>query len=134
MQLAFALIAGGLLTAAGPSEELEGRTIREIRIDGLKHTREQIVRRELTSRTGEPLSARALAVDVESLDRLGVFSDVTIRTSAAEHEASVDIAVRETMPYLPIISLSVTDEDGVSAGPGFRSVNLFGPARTSRRG
>ena len=34
--------------------------------------------------------------------------------------------LEETLRLLPFVALSVTDENGVSAGPGFRGVNLLG--------
>ena len=35
------------------------------------------------------------------------------------------IDVKETLSYLPIVSLDVSDEDGVSLGPGLKSVNFL---------
>ena len=55
------------------------QTIQEIRIEGLRHTREDVVRGQMHSRTGEPYDPEIVAGDRERLDRLGIFSAIDIR-------------------------------------------------------
>lgn len=38
------------------------------------------------------------------------------------------VDVKETFPYIPTISLEISDENGLSLGPGFKSINLGGRA------
>ena len=40
----------------------------------------------------------------------------------------VCVEVEETFAYLPVAGLSISDENGISAGGGFKSVNLLGRA------
>jgi outer membrane protein assembly factor BamA len=108
---------------------LAGRIVKEIRISGLRTTREYIVRRELTTEVGKPLDPASLETDYERLDRLGIFSDIAIFPSIdVDGAVLVFVEVKETFPYMPVVSMSISDENGISAGGGFKSVNLFGRA------
>lgn len=111
-----------------PDSAAAGTTVREIRISGLKTTKEYIVRRELSTKVGAPFDRATLDRDYERLDRLGIFSEIVIYPSLDGDEAIVFIEVKETFPYLPIVSMSISDENGVSAGGGFKSVNFLGRA------
>jgi len=55
-----------------------------------------------------------------------LFSAVEIKPVAAGDEVVLEVDVKETLRLLPLIALSVTDENGVSAGPAFKGINLFG--------
>lgn len=107
---------------------LAGRIVREIRISGLKTTKERIVRRELATEVGKPFDPATLETDYEHLERLGIFSEIVIYPSLDGGEVVVFLEVRETFPYLPVVNMSISDENGISAGGGLKSVNLFGRA------
>ncbi len=102
--------------------------IDEIRILGLETTREWVVRRELASRPGQPFSRENIARDYRNLDRLGIFSDISIYPSSDGDLLVLFVVVKEIFPYLPVVSLSIDDENGFSAGGGLKSVNLLGRA------
>lgn len=106
--------AGGMVTA--------------IRISGLRTTREYIVRRELLTEVGRPFDPATLEEDYERLDRLGIFSDIAIYPSFEGEGIVVFLDLKETFPYLPVVTMSISDENGISAGGGLKSVNLFGRA------
>ena len=108
--------------------EYEGRIIDEIRITGARHTKHYIITRELESRVGEPLSARNIKLDRESLDALGVFSVIRIHPLEEDGRLVLAIDVTETFRYLPTVSLKIDDENGISIGGGFKATNLFGRA------
>ena len=38
----------------------------------------------------------------------------------------LEVAVTETLRLLPVVNIRVTDENGVSARPGLRAINLLG--------
>lgn len=121
------LVVVGLSAAtAGFSDDLEGKLITEVRIQGLSFTKDYVVDRELSLREGEPYSERNRREDAEHLDRLRIFSSIEIRPVADGDGVRVEIEVRETFPYMPTISIQVNDENGVSAGPGFKSPNFLG--------
>ena len=106
----------------------EGLTIREIRIEGLTHTHEPLVRAQLTSAVGEPYRQTTAALDRERLDRLGVFADIEIFPVVEGDEVVVMITVGETLRFVPFPSLSFSGENGMAGGPGVKATNLFGRA------
>ncbi len=112
--------------ALATSQDLQGKPIREIEIVGLRHTKEYVVRRELFSRPGGVYTLEHPSRDRERLDRLRIFTDIQHEASASDDGVRVVIRVVETFPYLPSVSLQVSDENGLSIGPGLKSVNLFG--------
>jgi outer membrane protein assembly factor BamA len=120
-----------LLLAEAPAaaeryEAFEGTTVAEIRIVGAKNTKEHIILRELLTEIGELFDPEKIDKDLESLDRLGVFSDLKIYPTEENGETVLMIEVTETLRYLPVVSISIDDENGISAGAGLKSVNLFG--------
>ena len=114
-------------SSTNPIDPLEGKVVREIRISpGLRPSTADIVRRHLASRQGVPFHQATLAEDRRRLDALRLFSSVEIKPVAAGDEVVLEVDVKETLRLLPLIALSVTDENGVSAGPAFKGINLFG--------
>ncbi|TDI16419.1 MAG: hypothetical protein E2P05_04220, partial [Acidobacteria bacterium] len=105
-----------------------GKTVKEIRISNLRWTQPETIIRELASQVGEPYSKETAEKDVKRLDRLGIFSEVKIEAIEEGDGVVLEIEVKETFPYLPTISLEVSDENGLSIGPGFKSINLRGRA------
>jgi outer membrane protein assembly factor BamA len=116
----------GAASATAP-DSLEGRVVREIRIGpAARPSTAEIVRRHLASRQGAPFRRAALSDDRRQLEALRLFSHISIRAIAAGDEVVLDVEVTETLRLLPFIALSVTEENGVSAGPAFRGINLLG--------
>ena len=109
-------------------EQLYGKTVKEIRINELRYTKREIIIRELSSRVGEPYLKENTEKDAERLDQLGICSAVNIEAIEEGDEVVLVIEVKETFPWLPTISLDISDENGLSIGPGFKSINLGGRA------
>ena len=103
-----------------------GKTVREIRISRLRYTDRDIIIRELASRVGEPYLKENADKDAQRLDRLGICSAVRIEPIEDGDGVVLVVEVEETFPHLPTISLDVSDENGLSIGPGFKSINLGG--------
>jgi outer membrane protein assembly factor BamA len=103
-----------------------GKPVKEIRLEGLKRTKKYIVTRELITKIGEPCLQENLAKEKQRLELLDVFSDIDIEATAVQDSAVVTYRFIETFPFLPSIALKITDENGVSAGGGLKSPNLFG--------
>jgi outer membrane protein assembly factor BamA len=111
--------------AAAP-DTLEGRAIKEIRITGAKNTKPPVIRGAMTSRVGEPYTLANVEEDYEGLDKLGVFSEVEIEAAPEGGGVALNLDVRETLRYLPVIAGEISDENGISLGGGLKSVNLLG--------
>jgi outer membrane protein insertion porin family len=108
-------------------ENAYGKIIREIRLIGLNRTKEFVVLRELGSKVGEPFTAENARKDPDRLAQLGIFGTIDLRPIVDENdEVILELHLTETFPYLPRLSLEVSDADGVSAGVGFTALNLFG--------
>jgi outer membrane protein insertion porin family len=124
------IITWAACAASAPQDDshVYGRTVAEIRIVGLKTTRPYVVERELATKVGDPFTKENEKKDYERLDRLGIFSEIKIYTALGDDGLVVFVEVRETFAYLPVVNLSISDENGVSAGGGFKSVNLLGRA------
>ncbi len=120
-------------TAAQDEASLWGRLLKRIEISGLRHTKRELVIRELASKEGQPYLAENANRDPERLDRLGVFSSVKFNAVAEGEGVVLQVDVQETFPYLPTLSIEITEENGTAVGPGFKSVNLLGKAISNRR-
>jgi outer membrane protein insertion porin family len=125
--LIFLLLAFPGAPAAIETEgAFEGTTIEEIRVIGARNTQEYIILRELLTKIGEPFDPVTIKRDFEALDRLGIFSEVKIYPIEENGGTVIIIEVTETFRYLPVVSIAIDDENGISVGAGFKSVNMFG--------
>ncbi|MFH1572564.1 MAG: BamA/TamA family outer membrane protein [Acidobacteriota bacterium] len=122
------LLALFALTPSFGGQDHPQPLIREIRISGLQHTRESVVREQLVCEVGRPYDPTTVQKDIERLDRLGVFSSIEIQPVTVTGGIVIEIRVSETIPYLVYPSFDANDENGLSAGLGVMTVNLFGRA------
>ncbi|MBM3792022.1 MAG: hypothetical protein FJW35_16960, partial [Acidobacteria bacterium] len=122
------LLALFALTPSFGSQDHHRPLIREIRIAGLRHTRESVVREQLVCEVGRPYDPTTVQKDIERLDRLGVFSSIEIQPVTVTDGIVLEIRVSETIPYLVYPSFDANDENGLSAGLGVMTLNLFGRA------
>jgi outer membrane protein assembly factor BamA len=126
------VLAAGLLAVGGWSpgvsaQDLEGRLIREIRIGPVRRPdTADLVRRHLASREGEPLRRTTLQEDRRRLDALRLFSSIELEPVNEGDDVVLLVHLKETLRLLPFVGLSITDENGASAGPGFKGINLLG--------
>ncbi len=111
---------------AQSADPLEGRIVREIRVTGLRNLSPEVVERNLASRAGQPFHRATLGADLRQLDELRLFSSVHIEPLLENDGVVLQVAAAETLRLLPVVVIRVTDENGVSAGPGIRAINLFG--------
>ena len=111
---------------AAPADPLEGLPVREVRVTGLRHLEPEFVLRQLATRPGQPFRRAGFALDRRRLDELRLFSDVSIEAERDGNAVVVHVSVTETLRLLPLIAVRVTDENGFSAGPGARGINLLG--------
>ena len=111
---------------AQTADPLDGRAVREVRVTGLKNLPNDVIERNLATRVGQPFRRATLAADQRRLDELRLFSSVRIDPVLETDGVIVQVVVVETLRLLPVVVIRVTDENGVSAGPGARAINLFG--------
>ena len=109
-----------------PADPLDGLIIREIRVIGLSDLPPAAVTRHLASKAGAPFRRANVAIDTRRLDELRLFSTVRVEPSLDGSDVVIDVKVKQTLRILPTIALRVTDANGLSAGAGMRSINLFG--------
>lgn len=132
IRLAGRLLIGaacGLLPPAVPAQvtdPMEGRIVSEVRVTGLRNLTAETVTRHLATKTGEPFHRPTLALDERRLDELRLFTAVVLEPRLDGDAVALDVAVTETLRLLPVLILRVTDENGLSAGPGVRGINLLG--------
>ena len=75
---------------------------------------------------GVPYRQAVADRDVARLDRLGVFSDITLTPVVVGNALNLNVAVVETLRLLPAVSIAETDEDGVAAGPSLKLLSVRG--------
>lgn len=96
--------------------------IRTLRFEGLNTTREKVVVRELDHRPGVLFSCSAWTAEKIRLEDLDIFADISVRADSGH----LVYSFRELPPYIPFISVLLTDQDGFSAGPALASLNFLG--------
>jgi len=132
MRLVRALLIGAAcvgvpcVAVAQAVDPIEGLVVREIRISGLQHLSPDVVERHLATRAGAPFRRMLLATDQRRLDELRLFTAVELDARLENDGVVLHVVVAETLRLLPVLIISVTDENGLSAGPGLRALNLLG--------
>lgn len=104
----------------------ENLTVASIELTGHKVTKEHVIRREILTRVGEPLRAATVDEDIQRLDNLSIFAEVSV--DAREDGASVRLTFhfKEMPSWIPLIGASYNEQDGFSAGPKISALNLTG--------
>jgi outer membrane protein assembly factor BamA len=120
------IAAACLLPARVAAQQYEGRTIAAVTVTGLGHIKEAVVLEQIESRPGQPYRQAVVDLDLIRLDRLGVFSDVTMTPVEVGDALHVNIVVAETLRVLPAVSIAVTDENGTSIGPAVKFLSVRG--------
>jgi outer membrane protein insertion porin family len=105
-----------------------GRRVVAIVVDGLRVTRENVVRREIRTRVGEALRAEDVAQDVQRLDNLSVFAEIRVRVEDVGDGVRLTYDFKEMPSWIAWAGFSYTDQDGFSAGPKLSALNFAGRA------
>lgn len=90
--LAIALCCAALGAAA---QDFAGKTVGEIRFDGLERVSEQVVRDKLESKVDAPFNQAAVSRDVRRLYELGFFNTVNAGVAEAAGKAVLTFTVQE---------------------------------------
>lgn len=105
--------------------------IGEIRIRGLKRTRESFVRRRLLVHTGEQYGASKVESARKDLLALGVFTSVTVQVGTAADSAGqvpIMFRVRERLLHAVSLSAAYSTDLGGSSGVTWTDRNMSGKA------
>jgi translocation and assembly module TamA len=100
-----------------------------IRVEGLKHVHESMVRRRLLLHPGEPYSARKVELARQDLVKSGVFNAVTVRLGRQADESGgvpVTFRVQERPGHAVSFNSAYSTDLGGSLGVTWTDRNLFG--------
>ena len=114
------------MAPAAAAQQYEGKTIAVVAVTGLRSIKESIVLDQIESRAGQPYRQAVADEDVIRLDRLGVFSDISVAPAGAEDALQLNVRLVETLRILPLVSLAVSDENGFSIGPAVKLLSMRG--------
>src|SRR4029077_10047766 len=110
--------------------EATAQTIGPVEIRGLRHTRERLVRAQLTDlKPGLPLDPRKLASSERRLRDLGIFRRVVV-TASPDAVAAITVEVEEGAPYNVASNVRYNKEDSFNLSLDGQVQNLFGRAIT----
>jgi outer membrane protein assembly factor BamA len=128
MRVRIVLLAIAAVVLARPlcAQQDEGRTIAAITVSGLRHITEAVVLAQIELKPGAVYYKAVADQDVMRLDRLGVFSDITLTPVDVGETLNLNVTVVETLRVLPMVSMAVTDEDGFSLGPSLKLLSRRG--------
>lgn len=114
-----------IAVAPGPRKRFRG-----IELRGAFRTRERVVRREMTLRPGDPISASELLRLQHRLYRLGVFRSVRVGTEpvpgGGAEDWNVVVTVEEAKPVALATALGYDSEAGARLSFGIGHDNLWG--------
>jgi outer membrane protein insertion porin family len=105
-----------------------GQIVSDIRVEGLQHTSREFVLQQLASKAGESDSEAKRRLDFLYLDRLGIFSSIHIEAENQAEGVVLHVILHETLPFAPYVSVTTTEDNGMTAGPAFNFINLWGRA------
>jgi translocation and assembly module TamA len=102
--------------------------IGQIRIEGLKHVHESLVRRRLLLQPGERYDAATIEKAREDLLTLGVFSTVSVALGKpdAEERVPITFTVQEAKRYTVGVSAAYSSDLGGSGGVNWSDGDVFG--------
>ena len=107
--------------------------INRIIISGNTRTQDEVIRREIGISEGGLYARSTLRDSLLKLRRLGYFSDVQISTSEVPgmpDKIDVNFAIEETQTGSISLSMSHSNNHGVSFGAGIEEKNIFGSGNT----
>ena len=108
------------------ADQFDGQPIAGITVSGLRDIKEAVVVQQIESQPGRTYYETTAAEDVRRLQRLRVFSEVTITPVPVEGGVRLEVAVVETLRILPAVSIGVSDASGTSIGPALKVLSVAG--------
>lgn len=109
-----------------PGEQWCDRDVQDIAFAGNRVTRDQVMRRELVQREGEPCSLDDVIDGIQNLMDLGLFKSVQAEFWLDDGALGVRYLVREKIFFLPIPRFSRTSDGELRLGAQLRWDNFLG--------
>lgn len=126
--LAVAVRAAEADTVIESLSRFENLTVTSVELTGQKVTKEYVIRREILTRVGEPLRVSVVDEDVQRLDNLSIFAEVSVKGEASDSGVKLIFHFKEMPSWIPLVGASYNEQDGFSAGPKISALNLTGRA------
>ena len=102
-------------------------TITELKIEGLKKTKESLIRKIARVRTGETLDSLRLSEDIERLKRLASTAFAEYKVSEnSDGTYTVTYRIEENFTIIPGLNIFSSNDDGVAFRIAVFEFNLFG--------
>ncbi len=122
-----AAMATGLWAGECPAPD--GLIVSSVEFQGLRHTRPGVVRQALNHHAGKAFFCRGWEEEKGRLKDLDVFAEVSLEASRSGDSLALVYRFQELPPYIPLISVNKTDQDGFSIGPQVVALNFLGTAK-----
>lgn len=125
--LAWAVTIGGAVTPVSAAECSEGALVSSIKFEGLVHTRNRVVERELQNKVGETFSAKKFETEKLKLQDLDLFTEISADCeSAADGAVELTYRFQEIFRWIPAPAGKTTDRDGLMLGVALANLNVAG--------
>jgi outer membrane protein assembly factor BamA len=121
-------VAEAVAEAPDALAPFSGRELTAIVLVGHQSTRDDVIRREIETAVGGPLSLESVAADVQRLDNLQIFAQITVSAEPDGEGVRLSFRFKEMPAWIPWLGFSYTEQDGFSVGPKFSALNLGGRA------
>ena len=112
----------GALAAENTLACPEGTVVSSISYEGLEHTKNRVIDRELLNRVGEPFSAEKFDAEKRRLEGLDLFADISVSCEGS----ALKYRFKEIFRWIPAPSSKTTERDGLMLGPAFANLNVLG--------
>jgi outer membrane protein assembly factor BamA len=103
-----------------------GKTISKIEIEGLKWTKESLIRKELLIHEGNDFSKEKLQKSIRNLLNTHLFYKVEPEVKEVDGKVIVKLRFKEKFPIVPIPRLRLKVDGSYKAGMEVRDYNLLG--------
>ena len=120
--LALLFSVAGLFAAENTLACPEGTVISSISYEGLEHTKNRVVDRELLNKVGEPFSAEKFEVEKRRLEGLDLFTEI----DASCEGSALKYRFKEIFRWIPAPASKTTERDGLMLGVALANLNILG--------
>ena len=110
------------LVFAASAACVEGTVVSSIRYEGLEHTKNRVVQRELLNRVGEPFSVAKFELEKRRLQDLDLFTEIEASCNGTE----LVYRFTEIFRWIPAPASKTTDRDGLMLGLALANLNILG--------
>ncbi len=120
----------GLAVAKAPGcPASDSLVVASVSLAGLRITRPGVVLQELRQRVGRKFSCRDWEKERNRLKDLDVFASVSLQARSFGDSVALRYRFVELPPYVPLLTVDKTDQDGWSIGPHVLALNFLGTAK-----